>query len=103
MSRKQRKHYTPEEKVSILKKHLLEKVSVSDLCGQYDLHPTVFHRWMKEFFENAALAFQKDNDARSVKLEKNMAKMQQKLAQKNEVLAELMEEHVKLKKSLGEI
>jgi transposase len=38
-----------------------------------------------------------------VKLEKQMAKLEGKLAQKNEVLAELMEEHVKLKKSLGEI
>jgi len=103
MSRKQRKNYSPEEKVIILKKHLLEKVPVSDLCDQYGLHPTVFHRWMKEFFENAALAFQKDKDTRSLKLEKKMAKLEGKLAQKNEVLAELMEEHVKLKKSLGEI
>ena len=103
MSRKQRKNYIPEEKVTILKKHLLEKVPVSDLCDQYGLHPTVFHRWMKEFFENAALAFQKDKDTRSLKLEKKMAKLEGKLAQKNEVLAELMEEHVKLKKSLGEI
>jgi transposase-like protein len=103
MSRKQRKHYTPEEKVLILKKHLVEKVSVSDLCDQYGLHPTVFHRWMKEFFEHAVLAFQKDKDAQAVKLEKQMAKLEGKLAQKNEVLAELMEEHVKLKKSLGEI
>ena len=103
MSRKQRKNYIPEEKVTILKKHLLEKVPVSDLCDQYGLHPTVFHRWMKEFFENAALDFQKDKDTRSLKLEKKMAKLEGKLAQKNEVLAELMEEHVKLKKSLGEI
>ena len=58
---------------------------------------------MKEFFENAALAFQKDNGAQAVKLEKQMAKLEGKLAQKNEVLAELMEEHVKLKKTLGEI
>jgi transposase len=65
MSRKQRKNYPPEEKVIILKKHLLEKVPVSDLCDQYGLHPTVFHRSMKEFFENAALAFQKDKDTRS--------------------------------------
>ena len=50
MSRKQRKHYTPEEKVVILRKHLIEKVSVSDLCDQYGLHPTVFHRCMKECF-----------------------------------------------------
>jgi len=58
---------------------------------------------MKEFFENAALAFQKDKGAQAVKLEKQMAKLEGKLAQKNEVLAELMEEHVKLKKTLGEI
>jgi len=89
MSRKQRKNYTPKEKVSILKRHLLEKVPISDLCDQYDLHATVFHRWMKECFENAALAFEKEKDTRSLKLEKKMA--------------ELMKEHVKLKKTLGEI
>jgi transposase len=103
LSRKQRKNYTPQEKVTILKKHLLEKVPVSDLCDQYGRHPTVFHRWMKEFFENAALAFQKDKDTRSLKREKKVASLEGKLVQKNEVLAELMEEHVKLKKSLGEI
>lgn len=103
MSRKQRKNYSPEEKVVILKRHLLEKVPVSDLCDQYGLHPTVFHRWMKEFFEKAVLAFQKDKDSRSLKLERKMAKLEGKQAQKNEVLAELMEEHVRLKKSLGEI
>ena len=41
-----RKHYSPEEKVNILKKHLFEKVPVSDLCDQYGLHTTVFHRWL---------------------------------------------------------
>jgi transposase-like protein len=103
MSRKQRKNYTPEEKVVILKRHLIEKVPVSDLCDQYGLHPTVFHRWMKEFFENAALAFQKQKDTQAQRLEKRVAQLEGKLSKKNEVLSELMEEHVKLKKSLGEI
>ena len=103
MSKKQRRNYTPEEKVSILKRHLLEKVPVSDLCDHYGLHPTVLHRWMKEFFENAALAFEKQKDTQAQRLEKKVSKLEGKLAQKNEVLAELMEEHVKLKKSLGEI
>ena len=102
MSRK-RKNYTPEEKVRILKKHLLEKVPISDLCDQHGLHPTVFHRWMKAFFENGALAFQKPKDAQTKRLEKKVAQLEGKLTQKNEVLSELMEEHVKLKKSLGEI
>jgi hypothetical protein len=30
--KKQRKHYTPEEKVAILRRHLLEKEPISKLC-----------------------------------------------------------------------
>ena len=29
----------------------------SDLCDQHGIHPTMFYRWQKEFFENAAAAF----------------------------------------------
>jgi transposase len=56
--KKQRKHYTPEEKVAILRRHLLEQVPISELCGRHGLQPTVFYRWQKEFFENGAAAFQ---------------------------------------------
>jgi transposase len=103
MSKKKRRNFSPDEKVSILKKHLLEKMPVSDLCDRYDLHPTVFNRWMKEFFENAALAFQKQRDTQTQTLERKVAQLEGKLTKKNEVLSELMEEHVKLKKNLGEI
>jgi transposase-like protein len=50
--KKQRKHYTPEEKVAILRRHLVEGVSISDLSDELGLQPTVFYRWQKEFFEN---------------------------------------------------
>ncbi|MBV9036353.1 MAG: transposase, partial [Acidobacteriaceae bacterium] len=56
--KKQRKHYTPEEKVAILRRHLWEQVPISELCDKYGLQPTVFYRWQKEFFENGAAAFQ---------------------------------------------
>src|SRR5258708_26978161 len=56
--KKERKHYTAEEKVAILRRHLLDKVPVSDLCEELNLKPTVFYRWQKEFFENGAAAFQ---------------------------------------------
>ena len=62
---KHRKHYTPEEKVSILRRHLVEKVPVSDLCQEQKLQATVFYRWLKEFFENGATAFQRDSDRES--------------------------------------
>ena len=56
--RKKRKHFTPEEKVAILKRHLVDKVPVSELYEELDLQPTVFYRWQKELFENGAAAFQ---------------------------------------------
>ena len=53
--KKHRKHYTPEEKVAILRRHLLENEPISKLCDELGLQPTVFYRWQKEFFENGAL------------------------------------------------
>jgi transposase len=61
--RKERKHYTAEEKVAILRRHLLDKVPVSDLCEELGLQPTVLYRWQKEFFENGAAAFQSQERA----------------------------------------
>jgi transposase len=103
MSRK-RKHYTPEEKVAILRRHLVEKVPVSDLCDELGLNPTVFYTWQKQFFENGAAAFQrKGKRSRGTPEAAKIEKLQAKLTQKNEVLAELMQEHVQLKKELGEL
>ena len=56
--KKQRKRYSPEEKVAILRRHLLEKEPISKLCDELGLQPTVFYRWQKEFFENGTAAFE---------------------------------------------
>ena len=98
-----RKQFTPEQKVKILKEHLSENKQVSDICDRYEISPVIFYRWQKHFFEKGFLAFQKDNDKQKAKLEKKIIWLEKKINQKNEVLSELMEEHVALKKSLGEI
>jgi transposase len=56
--RKERKNYTAEEKMAILKRHLVDKEPISSLCDELALQPTVFYLWQKEFFENGAAAFQ---------------------------------------------
>lgn len=101
--RKTRKNYTGQEKVAILKLHLLEQVPVSDLCDVHNLQPSVFNRWLKEFFENGAAAFVKDNSRQKKAEEKRIQKLEAKLQTKNEVLSELLEEHIQLKKDLGEL
>ncbi len=64
--KKQRKQYAPEEKVAILRRHLLEKEPMSKLCDEVGLQPTVFYGWQKEFFENGA-AGRADGGARRAK------------------------------------
>lgn len=101
--RKKRHNYTPEEKVLILKRHLVEGIAVSDLCDQYHLQPTVFYAWQKQFFENAAAAFKKEVHSSKRKEQQRIQQLEEKLCKKHEVLSELMEEHIKLKKELGEL
>src|SRR5215470_6639758 len=99
----QRKQYTPEEKVAILSQHLLEKEPISKLCDELGLRPTVFYRWQKEFFENGAAAFeQKARPNHSAESER-IAYLEKKIQTRDEVLAELMAEHVALKKGIGEL
>ena len=100
---KQRKQYAPEEKVAILRRHLLEKEPISKLCGQVGLQPTVFYRWQKEFFENGAAAFEQKARPNPSAEQERIAYLEKKIQTKDEVLAELMADHVALKKVIGEL
>jgi transposase-like protein len=101
--KKQQKHYTPEEKVAILRRHLLDKEPISKLCDELGLQPVVFYRWQKEFFENGASAFEQKRPANHSAKQKRIAYLEKKIQTKDEVLAELMAEHVALKKENGEL
>lgn len=101
---KTRRHFSPQEKVAILKRHLLEKTPVSDLCDEFGIAPNLFYRWQKEFFDNAHVAFDNGRKSKAVDdaKDRKIDYLEAKLQRKNEVLAELMEEHTLLKKELGE-
>ena len=98
-----RRQFSPQEKVQILREHYLDKVPVSDVCDQHALKPTVFYRWQKQFFENGAAAFERNGDGGGKKQHARMEALQAKLAQKDEVIAEIMQSHVQLKKNFGQI
>ena len=101
--KKERRQFTAQDKVAALKRHLVNQVPVSDLCDEFQIQPTQFYLWQKQFFENGAAAFTKPGrKVKDVQAERIVA-LEQKLAKKNEVVAELLEEHVQLKKELGEL
>ena len=101
---KARCNYSGKEKASILKRHLLDKESVSDICDAISIAPTQFYRWQKEFLENAELAFQKKDrksNGQIRKLEEKVQELEARVKHKDSVIAEITEDYVKLKKNFG--
>ena len=101
--KKTRNHYSAEEKVAILRRHLLDQEPISKLCDELGLQPTVFYRWQKEFFENGAAAFQTKLRTDHQPEQERIEYLTKKIQTKDEVLAELMAKHVALNKCLREI
>jgi len=100
--RGRRRRFGASEKVAILKRHLVEKEEVSGICEELKIHPNQFYEWQKLFFENGVKAFESDEQRVEAKLRERVTTLEAKLQRKDSVLAELMEDHVALKKSLGE-
>ena len=105
MSETTRSYCGAEQRVAALKKHLLDKVPVSQICDELKISVGTFYLWQKELFENAHLLFGK-NGRRDKRAEdaqqKKIDALEAKLRRKDGVIAERMEDHVALKKSLGE-
>ena len=103
MEKKTRRQYSPEEKVRILRLHLLEGVAVSEICEREGIHPTLFYQWQRTFFVNGAAAFSSPRiETKSTAVEKKIESLESKLKRKDEVIAEIMEDFIRTKKELGE-
>ena len=96
-----RKHLSGEQKVTVLKRYLVEKTPISDLCDEYGIQPSQVYQWQKVLFENGAAAFERTGRRAEDLTQRKVDALEAKLQQKNEVIAELMQEHVQLKKAIG--
>ena len=56
---KARKTYSPQEKVAILRRHVLDKVPVLRLCTEFQLQTAVFYHWLRQLFDNGAVALKR--------------------------------------------
>ena len=105
MDKQKRRQFSSEEKVKILKRHLIGKEEVSDICETLELNPNQFYRWQCEFFENGAVAFERHGtreEAKIRKLEDKVEALESRIRHKDNVIAEITEDYVKLKKNFSE-
>lgn len=107
MSKKRsRRQYSMGEKVALLRRHLVDKVPVSDICNEQQLQPSVFYAWLKQAMENLGGALMPPASSGPSEREKKLAsentELKARLAKKDGVIAEISAEYVQLKKELGE-
>ncbi|MEX0686524.1 MAG: transposase [Balneolales bacterium] len=99
--KKRRTNFTPEEKVTILSERLLEGVAVNDLCELHNIQPSQYYHWQKQLFMNGTIVFRNNHNSKTKSLEQENARLRSKIAEKDEVIAEVIQEYVKLKKDLA--
>ncbi len=49
---------------TILRRHLADKVPVSDLCDEYQIQPTLFYLWQRQALEHLSAALSEGRTAR---------------------------------------
>lgn len=100
-----RRSFTAAQKAEVVRRHLSGKAAVSDLADELGLQPSQIYLWVKQLLDQAERAFERsgarrrDDDVKDRRIEQ----LQAKLADKNEVIAELLEENVRAKKANGEL
>ena len=83
---KTRNQYLADQKVAILRRHLIDRTSIAELCDEYKIHPTMFYQWQAQLFENGSHAFARKTNSAVTQHQKNIEQLEAKLQRKNEVV-----------------
>lgn len=97
-----RRRFSGQEKIAIIRRHLIEGASVSDICDEYSLNVNTFYTWQKMLFDHGAEVFDKRRRSKADPRDQKIDALEAKLSDRDEGLAELMMDHVRLKKKLGQ-
>lgn len=98
-----RRRFSPEQKAAILREHLIDRILVSDLCEKHGIQPPMFYRWQKQMFDQLPGLFAGGGKKSVGAAEARNRRLAEKLAQKDEIIAEIMAEFIAAKKKSGEL
>ena len=90
--------------MAILREHLVERVPISEVCEKHGIQPTLFYTWQKKLFEDGSAVFEQPrakSGRQQAAEQRRIEFLEARIRNKDEVLAELMSDHVALKKVLG--
>ena len=94
---KPRRQFPAETKLQILKEGRTTNHTISQVCDQYQISPTLFYQWERLTDRAALLALQGQPRGRK-KLRPSEEALQAEVQRLREVIAELSSENLQLKK-----
>jgi transposase len=100
MSNKRRR-YSATEKMAALRQHFIDAIPVSDICEELGIAPSLFYDWQRVLFSRPPQVFHQKTEKGMTSHRQEIARLEQKLQQKDEVLAEVLVEYITLKKKSG--
>lgn len=98
-----RRKFTEQQKADIIMSHLIDQVSVSDICVKHEIQPNMFYRWQAEFKANASAAFKKPDKRKENAHRRQTDQLQDQLQEKDRIIAFVTTELMESKKKTGEI
>lgn len=102
MAQKKRRSFSPEQKARAVLRHIQDGVAVSQICDEMNIHPNQFYEWKKQALQNLSKALDRSDERKKRQGEREKQRLQSRLSEKDSVIAELLSDHMALKKSLGE-
>ena len=89
------------QKTKAVLAHVQDGVPVSQVCENLGIHPNQYYEWHKQAFSSLPHVFSRDAIRQERSHQREVDNLKSKLSQKDEVVAELLTEHIALKKRLG--
>lgn len=96
---KKRKRISAEKKVEIIREHLDNRRTVSELAEKYGVHPNIISRWKKQLFEGALETFSMKNRKSEKPYENKIKQLEETVQKRDSAIAWLTQENIELKKN----
>jgi transposase len=98
-----RRKYTAEHKVRIVKEALTTDLGVSGVCRKYNISAGQYYKWQERFFEGALEGFKRGKDGPTAAEQRKLEEQERRIEKMQSVIAEITAENIDLKKTLGEL
>ena len=97
MSKPRRRHTA--QKAELLRQHVAEKKPVSEVCNEAEIQPSLFYTWQRDYWLEPIRCFRtRRAPSRENELEAKISRLEARVARKDQIIAEVTEEYVTLKK-----